>query len=105
MTSDYQPDMFAERHYPHSPGYKARDTAQAAATQAAPAAGRLRKLCLAKLATDGPLTADDCAELLGIDKLSIRPRFSELAALGQITDTGQRGFNTSGRRAIIWGLV
>lgn len=106
MTSAYQPDMFNEPgRYPNAPGWKARDTAQQAAVQAEPVAGRLRRLCLAKLREYGPLTADDCAEQLGCDKLSIRPRFSELAALGLIEDTGQRGVNASGRGAIIWRAV
>lgn len=48
------------------------------------------------------LTTDECASLLEESVLSIRPRFSELRALGQITDTGDRRLNDSGRRAIVW---
>lgn len=101
MPSHYQRDMFADR-YPDVPGFKARDTAKAAAVAAEPAAPRLRQLCLDQLRLCGPLTADDCAGNLRIDKLSIRPRFSELVAQGKIEDTGQRGKNASGKSAIIW---
>jgi predicted HTH transcriptional regulator len=52
----------------------------------------------------GPMTADQCANLLRIDKLSIRPRFSELAAQGKIIDTGERRPNQSGKRAIVWAV-
>lgn len=49
------------------------------------------------------MTTDECADRLGIDKLSIRPRFSELAALSKIADTGERHVNpSSGKRAIVW---
>jgi predicted ArsR family transcriptional regulator len=96
--------MFADA-YPASPGWKSRDTARQAAAQAEPSAPRLRQLCLDQLRLCGPLTADDCAENLKIDKLSIRPRFSELVATGKIEDTGQRGQNSSGRSAIIWRAV
>ena len=40
--------------------------------------------------------------MLGESVLAIRPRFSELRALGQITDTGARRINDSGRSAIVW---
>lgn len=92
--------MFAD--YPHKPGWKARETSAQAAAQAEPAASRLKRLCLAQLRDVGPMSPDECAERLGEDKLSIRPRFSELAALGKIEDTGLRGHNASGRRCIIW---
>lgn len=88
--------------YPNAPGFKARDTAQSAAEQAADKAPRLRCMCLNALLLAGPLTADECAENLGEDRLSIRPRFSELAALGQVADSGQRRRNDSGRMAIVW---
>ncbi len=90
--------------YPQQPGYKARDTARAAAEHMRPKAKRLQGLCLDALAQYGPMTADECAEKLCIDKLSIRPRFSELSALWKITDTGERRLNASGKRAVVWAL-
>jgi hypothetical protein len=88
--------------YPEAPGWKSRDTAEEAAAEVAPKAPRLRGLCLDTLRTAGNLTADECAARLGIDKLSIRPRFSELAATGDILDTGDRRLNASHKRAIVW---
>jgi len=96
-------DLFT--YYPQAPGFKARETAQAAAESIRPKAKRLQALCLDALRTHGPLTADECAERLQIDKLSIRPRFSELAAMWKVTDSGQRRENSSGKRAIVWSLA
>jgi hypothetical protein len=88
--------------YPDYPGFKARDTAQAAAHAVAPKAPRLRELCLETLRAAGALTADECAARLGVDRLSVRPRFSELATTAKIIDTGQRRLNASNKRAIVW---
>ena len=88
--------------YPDHPGWKSRDTARAAADEVAPKAPLLRERCLEALREAGNLTADECASRLGIDKLSIRPRFSELAATGSIIDTKQRRLNASNKRAIVW---
>lgn len=95
-------DLFT---YPTSPGFKARETSRAAAEANAPRAPRLRQLCLDALRLTDGLTADECAERLRVDKLSIRPRFSELAAVGKITDTGTRRQNGSGKSAIVWRIV
>jgi len=97
-------DLFSrlEEPYPLSPGWKARDTAQAAAEHVKPKAARLQQLCLDALMLHGPMTADECAEHLQVDKLSIRPRFSELSALDKIVDTGVRHLNDSKRNAIVW---
>ena len=96
---------FAEQHYPIVPGFKARETAQAAAESIRPKAKRLQGLCLDALSIHGPMTADECADRLQIDKLSIRPRFSELAAMWKVTDSGQRRENSSGKRAIVWRIA
>ena len=47
-------------------------------------------------------TADQVAEKIYEDKLSIRPRVSELYSEGLVFDTGERGRNRSGKKAIIW---
>lgn len=91
-------------HYPDKAGWKARQTAKEAAQGADKKAPRLRRLCKQRLALAGPSTADECAALLQEDKLSIRPRFSELVALGEIEDSGFRRKNASGRMAIVWRL-
>lgn len=96
-------DLFAGLDpYPDHPGFKARETSATAAAEVAPKAPRLREMCLNALRSAGTLTADECASRLNIDKLSIRPRFSELAATGDIMDTGARRTNGSGKRAIVW---
>jgi predicted ArsR family transcriptional regulator len=96
-------DLF--EYYPAKPGFKARDTAQEAAEKIAPKAARLQGLCLDALRLHGALTADEAADAMQIDKLSIRPRFSELAAVGKIVDTGERRANDSGKRAIVWRIA
>lgn len=87
--------------YPTVPGAKTSGTSQAAAEAMRPRAGILRAKVLACL-KDRALTADECADVLRETVLAIRPRFSELRALGQIIDTGERRQNDSGRSAIVW---
>lgn len=93
-------DLFT---YPQVAGFKRTETSQAAA--ATVSAPRLRQLCLDQLRLYGSMTADECAANMRRDKLSIRPRFSELRNLGKIEDTGQRRTNESSKRAIVWRLV
>jgi predicted ArsR family transcriptional regulator len=100
MVADY--DLFT---YPTLPGFKARETSRSAAADMAPRGPRLRQLCLDALRLYGPLTADECADHLHIDKLSIRPRFSELAACNRIVETDQRRQNASGKSAVVWRLA
>lgn len=97
--------MHRPNRYPYRAGYKARDTSRAAAQSTEPRAPRLRQLCIDQLMLCGGLTTDECAANMGVDKLSIRPRFSELAALGKVRDSGERRENGSGKRAIVWVLV
>lgn len=94
-------DQFTLR-YPGVPGYKARDTAEAAAEAMRPSASTLRAAAMRCLRESGPLTADEVASRLGRSVLAMRPRFSELAKLGSIEDSGERRRNTSGKRAIVW---
>jgi predicted ArsR family transcriptional regulator len=51
------------------------------------------------------MTADECAEAIGISPLSLRPRFAELHVGGWIDRTGLRRRNASGRKANVWRLV
>lgn len=53
----------------------------------------------------GAMTADECAECLGANILSIRPCFSELKRQGRIAPTGERRQNISGRPARIFRAV
>ncbi len=89
--------------FPDSPGYKGTDTSKKAAESVKQDAPLLRRMCLDVIAKspDG-MTADEAAEALGESVLSIRPRFSELKATGEIRDTGFRRRNISGRHAVVW---
>jgi hypothetical protein len=87
--------------YPLSPGHKVDGTSRLAAEDIRPRAGILRGRVLACLRANA-MTADECAYALSESVLAIRPRFSELRALNQITDTGERRQNDSGRNAIVW---
>ena len=93
--------MTATMTYPQSPGFKAGGTSAQAAFESKETAETLRGAVLDALANND-LTADECAGAMGKSILSIRPRFSELLAIGAIRDTGQRRTNASGKRAIVW---
>ena len=53
----------------------------------------------------GPCTADEAAEALHTSILSIRPRVTELKALGKLVDTGIRRPNASGRSAAVLKVI
>lgn len=92
-----------EFKYPLRAGYKKRKTSKAAAAIIDSKTSELQAWILGWLAS-GALTADECAEEMGFDRLVIRPRFSELAKLNLIEDSGQRRKNVSGKMAIVWTL-
>ena len=87
--------------YPTTPGFKASGTSQDAALEIKPHAQNLREGCLRELAA-ASLTADEVANRLDSSILAIRPRISELKALGQIMDSGMRRPNSSGHKAVVW---
>ncbi len=95
-------DLFT---YPNQPGFKSPGTSQQAAEEMRPTAATLRELCLKMLRRYGDLTADEAAAFCNQSVLSIRPRFSELVALGKIRDSGIRRPNASGKRAIVWEVA
>ena len=94
-------DLFAD--YPNTPGHKGGDTSREAAAAIAPKVGRLKTLVISCI-NKHPLglTPDECAAKLGIDILSIRPRFSELHRESLIEKTGERRPNRSGLLACVW---
>ena len=96
-----QPTLFDDvGPYPETAGWKEPTTSrEAAATVDAPT---LRAAVRACLKQHGAMTTDECAAHLGLSVLAIRPRFSELRALEEIADSGERHVNRSGRRAIVW---
>ncbi|AHE52600.1 hypothetical protein [Sphingomonas sanxanigenens] len=88
-----------------APGASARDTSRAAAADIAPRAKIFRDRALAALEASNGLTADEVAGKVGLPVLSIRPRITELFALGLIRDTHERRANASGRKAIVWAAI
>lgn len=103
MIKDQNPLFEIPDAYPDTPGYRQTDTSFDAAQSVD--AKTLRDQCMKVLAAR-PVTADECAAYLGVDKLSIRPRFSELLKKGKIVDSGERRVNIdSGKRAIVWKLI
>lgn len=66
--------------------------------------GRLQKLSLEVIRNAGEhgLTADETAEALEMQRWSIQPRLSELAAKGLIVDSGLWRANVTGRNAVAW---
>jgi predicted HTH transcriptional regulator len=99
-------DLFEHAaQYPNAAGYRDTDTSKAAASSINPDINLLRGKVLECLRHFKHLTADECAGFLDIDKLSIRPRFTELKEQGLVVDTGERRKNKSGRKAIVWRLT
>jgi len=82
-----------------------RDTQRAAFHAITRKAPTLRDRCIDMLRTFGPLTADEVAEKLGKNVLSIRPRITELANDLIIIDTPDRRENGSGKQAIVWSMA
>ena len=96
-------------HYPTAPGFKTRspETSVAAAEAVAGSAAIVRMQVVSCYHLHGPMTADECAELLGASVLSIRPRVSELRKCYPpvLEDSGERRRNRSGHGAAVWCLV
>lgn len=87
--------------YPSHPGWKGRGTSKAAADGIAPEAKGLRARVLeAVKARQG--TPEQIAHRLGVPLMNVRPRLSELAAVGLVEDSGERGTAMGGRKAIVW---
>jgi predicted ArsR family transcriptional regulator len=100
-----EPDLFSFGHdtYPSVPGFKARDTAREAAESLKPKAPLVRDKILQLMASPhAEFTADEAASMLGLPILTVRPRFSELANMGKLVDSGVRRRNDSGKNAIAW---
>lgn len=91
--------------YPDFPGFKWSDTSREAAEAIAPKLGRLQRMALNAIRARGVngLTAEELADVLGVDRASIQPRSSELRRKGLVVDSGARRRNaSSGRSAICW---
>lgn len=92
------------RRYPRQPGFKALGASEEAARHVAGAATRLRAEVLTEL-SHGSGTADEIAKRMRRSPLSVRPRLSELKAMGKITATGERRRNESGMSASVWKVA
>jgi hypothetical protein len=92
--------------YPDAPGHRGVETSIEAAEAIKPKHGPLQRLTLDAIASRGAfgLTADECAEVLGLDRWSIQPRTSELRKQARIVDSGLRRRNATGKKAIVWTL-
>jgi len=88
--------------YPNHPGAKVAGTSHDAADNIAEHAETLRDRVDGLFSRHDGLTADECAELLGAEIWSVRPRLSELRRLGRIVETDQRRKNRSGMTATVW---
>lgn len=89
--------------YPAIAGHQRTETSEAAAVaiERKGRAANLREKCLALLKAES-LTADECAERLGEDPLSCRPRLTELGKSGMIVDTGLRRPSSLGSPSVVW---
>jgi predicted ArsR family transcriptional regulator len=101
MNQHVAHDLFS---YPTIAGAKGGAETSQAAAASINAAG-LRAKVLKALRNLGDATADEAADYLKIDKLSIRPRFSELQDMGKVVQTRCRRMNESGRSAVVWRLA
>lgn len=94
--------------YPDRPGFKGEaETGREAAEAIAPRLGRLQRMVREAVTARGAegLTPEEAADLHGVDRVSLQPRFSELKAKGLIVDSGRRRRNgSSGKAAVVWCL-
>ena len=103
MSAPVLPGLFHVETYPIGAGSKEQGQTSAQAAQAIDA-WTLRRWVMETLKGRGPLTADEIADVLDVDRLSIRPRLSELFALGQVEKTQDRRPNISGHAARVWAV-
>ena len=99
-------DVFTwfEIAYPKRAGFKEPTTSREAAhaVEATGRAARLRNAVLAYFKDGRQATADEVAEALRENVLSIRPRVAELKAAGLIVETGERRASSGGRSSHVW---
>jgi predicted ArsR family transcriptional regulator len=90
--------------YPFVPGSKDNDTGKEAALKYAPQAPTRRAQVLQGLAA-GPATAEEIGERIGLHWYLTRPRLSELKAMGEVVETGERGAGALGGVVKRWRLT
>lgn len=67
--------------------------------------GALEARVLDALRELGPSTIDGVTAHLGIDKVSVSPRFRPLVEKGFVRDTGRKALSRAGRPSILWEAV
>lgn len=101
-----RPDLFdySER-YPHAPAERDDAASRKAAEIIKGRAATLRERVMQCLRARGEMTPDACADYLGEDILSIRPRFSELRAMSLVAKTGRYGKSSRGTTQNIFRAI
>ncbi len=103
-------DLFGEtvEHYPLYPGSKTRSLnspSRKAAEAIAPDAKTLRARAFRGLMKSAGLTADEVAAEIGASILAVRPRITELRALGVVIATEARRPSSTGSLSTVWRAV
>jgi predicted ArsR family transcriptional regulator len=89
--------------YPNTAGFKGRvETGRAGAEHANATLGRRRAEALEALKALGEASADQVAEKIGRHWFHVRPRFSEMKALGYVQDTGRRVATGLGGNTVVY---
>lgn len=90
--------------YPQRAGWKETTTSKEAALaiEAKGRAATLRDAVLAFFKAGKEATADEVADAMGENPLSIRPRVAELKAAGLLIQTGARRKSSTGRSSHVW---
>ena len=97
ITSVLERSKSATASYPHKAGWKALGTSKESAENVKDVQ-ESHKLIL-KVLESGNFTSDEIASKLGMSILYIRPRCTELKALGLLSKSGLRRENSSGQSA------
>lgn len=91
--------------YPDAAGYKTGGASQEAADKINPKRGKLHDLVLKALAYfPKGATADQIADFLERHRDAIKPRLSELKAMGLVEKTSERGLTELGGSCHKWQL-
>lgn len=91
-------DLIGNKPYPYSPGSKIKGASAEAASAILPRAGTLQNLCLVEITRQSG-TPDEIAYRIQRHILSVRPRITELIAMGLVRKTEQKRLNDSGQYA------
>ena len=93
--------------YPNAPGHRGVDTSIEAARDMRPASKRLQDAIIAKLKSYGALGATTSELAIALSKPigNVRPRVTELRALGKVEPSAERRKNHRGKTEIVWVMV